>query len=462
MKRYDVIVLGSGAGTKLVTPVTRLGRKVAIVEREDLGGTCLNRGCIPSKMLIYPADLALAIADATRFELGLRYELNVDFPALVNRVTEKVTRDSRSIAPAYQRNPNLDFYHTEGRFISDKVIRVGEEEITAETIIIATGSRPSIPEIPGLRDTPFMTSREALRNQRLPKRLLIIGGGYIACELGHVYGALGAEVYFLVRSGLLRHVDRDIQEEFVREFSKRHQIHYLTPRSVRHDGREFIIECEDRERQREIVSGDALLVAAGTVPCSDTLGIENTKIACDAQGYIKVDQYLQTTTVGVYALGDVVGRYQFRHSANFEGEYLFNNLFNAAHPAPIRYSPVPFAVFTHPQIAGVGKNEQELADSGVPYVVGVAPYHKSAMGMARLSESGFVKVLVHRETRKFLGAHIIGDEASDMIHLFILALTLEATLDDTLRMIYIHPALPEVARNACRAAREALSRGQTG
>ena len=174
------------------------------------------------------------------------------------------------------------------------------------------------------------------------------------------------------------------------------------------------------------------------------------------EGYIKVDEYLQTSVPGVYSFGDCIGRYQFRHSANFEGEYLFRTVFQDPSREPIRYPPVPHAIFSSPQVAGVGKTEDELKKEGVDYVAGVNPYAKSAMGMALLSDHGFCKILIGRKSRKILGAHIVGDEASDMIHMLIAMMYKEGTLDDLLGMIYIHPALPEIVRNAARKAKEAL------
>jgi dihydrolipoamide dehydrogenase len=197
-------------------------------------------------------------------------------------------------------------------------------------------------------------------------------------------------------------------------------------------------------------------VAAGVVPNTDTLGLENTDIKVNDHGFIQVDDCLRTTAEGVYALGDCIGRYLFRHSVNFEGEYLFRTLFVEKRTEPIRYPPVPHAIFTHPQIASVGKTEDQLKEEGIDYVAGVNPYEKSAMGMARLSDHGFVKILIDRKTQKILGGHIIGEEASDMIHMIIALMTKDGTLDDLLNMIYIHPALPEIVRNAARKAREIL------
>jgi mycothione reductase len=457
MKHYDHIIIGTGGGTKLGIPTTKLGFKVAILEKDAPGGTCLNRGCIPSKMLIHPADLICTIQEATKFEIGLEASFGPNFAEMVTRVSATVDKDSQSIPPLYNKNPNIDFYPYEGKFVDDKTIEVNGEKITANKIFIATGARPSLPDVEGLSDTPYMTSTEALRNKTIPKRLLIIGGGYIAVELGHVYQAMGSETHFVIRSQMIKHEDQDVIAEFTKEFSKRHNLHFgLTPESVKYENDLFLLTCVNQSREKITLSGEALLVASGVIPNSDNLGLENTSIKTKKGGFIQVNSRLETSVPDVYAFGDVVGNYMFRHSANFEGEYLFRTIYEEKQPretrTPINYGAVPHAIFTYPQVAGVGKTEQELLAIGQEYVTGVCNYKNSAMGMARLSDNGFVKVLVDKNSRKLLGAHIIGEEASNMIHLFIALIHKQSTIDDMLEMIYIHPALPEIARNAGRKA----------
>ena len=226
MKQYDLIIIGTGGGTKL-RPAADLGKRVAIIEKEDLGGTCLNRGCIPSKMLIYPADLLTHWKeDHEKFFMKADTKVELDWEALITRTTETVTADSKSIAPGYEKNPNVDLYRGQARFVEGKVVEVNGEKLTAEKIYIATGTRPSVPNIPGLAETPFMTSREGLRNAKQPQKMIVIGGGYIAVELGHFYGAMGTEVHFLVRSSMLKAEDKDIREQFEQNFSSRYNVHF--------------------------------------------------------------------------------------------------------------------------------------------------------------------------------------------------------------------------------------------
>ncbi len=458
MQKFDLITIGSGGGAKLSSPAASMGFKVAVIEKDRLGGTCLNRGCIPSKMLIHPADVAIGIKEAKRFDILNDPKFSVDFAKLINRISATVDGDSDKIVSSYTKHPNITYIKGEAKFVGNKMIEVNGEQMTADKIFIAVGARPQIPNIPGLAGTPFMTSTEALRSTTLPASMIVLGGGYIACELGHAYGALGTKTTFLVRSFLLRHEDSEVATEFQKVFSQYHDIRLgATPTKVEYSNGEFTVHFT-QSGQNQTIKAQALLVATGITCNSDTLDLLNTDIEMKTGGLVKVNEYLETNVEGVYALGDCIGNYYFRHSVNFEGEYLFDYLFGGKAKKPIAYPPVPHAVFTHPQIAGVGKTEDELKKEGVDFIVGLNPYKSSAMGMALLSESGFCKLLFERKSRRLLGGHIIGDEASNMIHMVIAYMNMNATLDDMLRTIYIHPALPEIVRNAARKAKTALDK----
>ncbi|EMJ96057.1 dihydrolipoyl dehydrogenase [Leptospira alstonii] len=456
MKEYDIIVIGTGGGTKLVTPPSKIGYKVAVIEMENPGGTCLNRGCIPSKMLIYPAEILSLVKNSKKFQISFPDKPTVDFKTLIERISNTVDEESASILPAYEKNPNVTYLPGTASFVSDKVIVVNGEQLTAEKIFIASGARPKIPNIPGLVGTPYMTSREALRRTDLPKSLIVIGGGFIALELGFAYSAFGSAVTFLVRNRMLKDEDGEIVDEFERVFTKEHKVFLCSNvQKVEYKENMFYIDVLTDGKPIRLTS-EALLVATGIRPNTDLLNLSNTKIKTDNHGYIIVNEYMETSAPGVYALGDITGKHFYRHAVNFEGEFLFRTLYRERKRTPIDYPPVPHAVFTHPQVAKVGKTEEQLIREGVDYIAAKNPYSASATGMARLSDSGFIKILVDKKSRKILGAHAIGDEASNVIHLFILLMTMDGNLDDLLRMIYIHPALPEIARNAARKANELL------
>lgn len=447
MKRYDIIIIGSGSGAQLIRPCANLGLKVAILEKDKIGGTCLNHGCIPSKMLIHPADVATEIESAEKFDLYVNTHYPIGFEKLVKRVNNTIDVESEKYVPIYEKHLNIDYYTHPAKFLSDKVLLVNGEKITAEKIFLPIGTRPHIPNIKGLKEAPFMTYIEALRNTNLPKKLLILGGGYVAAELGYFYAMMGSEVHFLVRSSMLRKEDGDIHKEFNRVFSKQFSVHYgARVEEALYENQKFIL------KGTQTFEGDALLVATGVTPNTDKIGIENTGIKLDQKGYIEVDDSLRTSVEGIWAYGDVIGRKQFRHTANFEGQYLFRTLFDHPSKEPLKYSPIPHAIFTHPQIGSVGSTEEELQSKGIEYFKGLADYKDCAMGSALLSENGFVKLLFEKKSKELVGAHIIGEDAATLIHIPIAYMNMGGTLDDMLRTIYIHPALPEAVRNAARNA----------
>ena len=454
MKHYDTIVIGSGGGIKIALSAASMGLKTALIEQGAVGGTCLNCGCIPSKMLIYPTELPRLIREAHRINVTSDSSARIEFAALIKRISETVDGMSAEQRSKIENTPNLDFYPVHAEFISNLVIKAGEDELTTEKVFIATGSRPYIPDIPGLSVTPFMTSREALRCTDLPEHLLVIGAGYIAVELGSAYAAAGADVEFIVRSRLLRKEDREVATAFSHIFSRVHPVHTgFVPLRVEYNAGSFSVTCKDTSGQQRIFAGDALLVATGVTPCTDNLGLRYTDVEIDQDNFIRVDNYLRTNVDSIYALGDCIGNYLYRHTVNYEADYLVRTVLQNVLDEPIDYGPVPHAVFSVPEIAGVGMTEQQAVKQHKNYVVGRASYIDSNAGLARGYEHGFVKILVECPTRRILGAHILGDEASDMIHLFIAMMKKEGTLDDLLEMIFIHPALPEIARDAARNAK---------
>lgn len=451
---YDIIIIGSGGGTKIAIPAAQQGLQVALIEEDDFGGTCLNRGCIPSKMLIHPAE----VVDMVRYgsKMGIEVNGNIDlrFHDIIQRIIHEIGDISSTNRQRHANFPGLTLYTGHGEFTNNKTITVNGETLTADKIIIATGSRPSIPDIEGLKDTPYITSREALKMDHVPRKMLVLGAGYIAVELGGAYSSYGSDVHFLVRSRFLRGLDTDISDEFERVFSRHQTVHRpFCPDHVSHNGTTFTVSATGPSGASQSLNGDCLLVATGVIPNTDNLGLANTNIAITADHYIEADACLRTTVPDVYAIGDCVGNYLFRHTVNYEGEYLMRTLWDQ-NPEPIDYGPVPYAVFTTPQIAGVGMTEEQTQILGLDAIVGKATYADSTPGMARAADHGFAKVIFDRDSRRLIGAHIIGEEAASMIHLFVAMMKMKGTLDDLLDMIFVHPALPEVARDAVRNARE--------
>jgi dihydrolipoamide dehydrogenase len=451
MKHFDVIVIGGGAGAKLAHSLSMHDYDCAVVDRDILGGTCLNHGCIPSKMLIHTAELAKEFQRASRFNLQVG-QVRCAFSSLVTRVTDEVTEQSNEMEKGMKKNPRLTFFHHDAAFIDPNTLQVGKKQISADTIFLASGAHPYIPEVPGLAQTPYLTSREALRLKKRPSHLIIIGGGYIAAELGFYFSALGTEVTILARSNFLSKEDRDIRKEFADLFSQYVTVHTQTlPSSVSYRKREFTVKCKHGQ-----IKGDQLLVATGMQGSAEDLGLENTKVEMDSMGFIKVNKQLRTAERHIFAFGDAVGSPFFRHKANFDAEYLLKAQFLSKKPYNIAYPPIPHAIFGYPSVAGVGKTEAELKRDKVPHVIGKCKYSETARGMAILPEGGFVKLIFEKKSKKLIGAHIVGEDAATLCHILSAFMAKRAKVNEIVEMIYIHPSLPEVIAKAAQKALETL------
>jgi mycothione reductase len=447
LEKFDLIVIGSGSGLDVANAAAQGGMKVAIIEKDRIGGTCLNRGCIPSKLLIHSADVMETIRTADTFGINVG-SVTVDFEKIVRRTNGIIDPDSEGIRKAFESIDNPMLFQAECKFIGKKEIAVAGKTITADKILIASGTRPGVPRMEGLEGSGYITSDEALRLEKQPKVLTIIGGGYIACELGHFFGALGTKVNIVQRRDvLLVDEDEEVAKRFTEVFSKRHGVYAgYNPMSVAKNGGNFVVTAKSKQSKEVRIESDQLLVAAGRVPNSDTLDLEKTGVKTSTAGFIEVDEYLETSVKGIFALGDAIGRYLFKHSANHEAQYAYNNLARQKKIA-VDYTAMPHAVFASPQVAGVGQTEQELREKGAHYSKAVYPYINTAMGEALEDRDGFVKLLVGHD-RKILGCHIIGAEASVLIHEVLVVMKMGGTVDDIANTVHIHPALSEVVARA--------------
>jgi mycothione reductase len=448
MQSFDLIVIGSGSGLDVSLEAADRGLSVAVVEHGPFGGTCLNRGCIPSKMLIHSADVMETIRRADLFGITAQVSA-VDWDAIVKRVVSTIDDDAQDIEEGNRQQPNTTLFKGTGRFVGHKVLEVGNERIAAETIVIAAGTRPRIPDIEGLTDVPFITSDEALRLPKQPRRLVIVGGGYIAAEMAHFFGALGTEVIIVHRGPrLLRLEDEDVSARFTEVYQRRFAVllNSVVRRGSR-DGEEIVLEVAS-DGQKRTLNADALLLAVGRVPNTDLLDVTQTGVVLDERGFIKVDEHLETDVPGVWALGDIVGRYLLKHSANLEAEHVAHNIFNPENRMPIDYHAMPHAIFASPQVASVGLTERQASEQGLPYVASTYRYYDTAYGSSIEDRDGFVKAVAHRETGEILGCHIIGSEASILIQEVANAVRMRLTTDAIIQSIYVHPALPEVVQRA--------------
>lgn len=446
MKEFDVIVIGAGSGLDVASAHASRGKDVAVVEPGPMGGTCLNRGCIPSKMLMHHADILETIDGSEDFHVDAKVN-DIDFEKIVMETNKEVAEDSESIENAIKKSDNHTLYKTEAEFVEEKVIEVDGEKITADTIFIAAGTRPLIPPVPGLEDVDYLTSTEALQLESKPDEMIMIGGGYISAELAHFYHQVGTEVTIIeMGDKLVGREDHEISEKFTGMAEEKYDVQTgMKASEVEKAGGGVRVKAEDEEGNTHSFAADEVLVAAGRVPNTDKLNLEEVGYELDERGFVETDEYMETSVDGVYALGDIVGNYLFKHSANREAEHALMN--SLGHQHEVDYTAMPHAIFSSPQIAGVGKTEQQLEDEGINHVSASYDYSDTAMGLALKEEDGFVKVLASEEG-EILGCHIIGPDASTLIHEVIVAMNAGLSVDAIKDAIHIHPALNEAVQRA--------------
>jgi dihydrolipoamide dehydrogenase len=415
-------------------------------------------------MLIHSADLVNEIKRADLFGIDIdSSSLSIDFKKIVNRVNKFIDSDSDQIKASLERSENPRLFLTKCKFVGDKkLVLMGENSeenkiITAEKILIASGTRPNIPEIKGLKESGYITSDEALRSLEQPSVLTFIGGGYIACELAHFFGSLGTKINIIQRNRvLIPREDEEVSTKFTEIFSKKYNVYLgYNTESVSIDKNDhkgdFCVVARNADNKIIEIKSDQLLISVGRGPNSDRLDLaDKTGVQLDDKGFVKVDEYLETAVRGIFALGDAVGKYQFKHNCNNEAQYAFHNILNPDKKVAVDYYAMPHAIFTSPQIAGVGFTEQELRSlKQYDYHKSVYQYINTAMGKAIEDEEGFVKFLVDKKDRRILGCHIMGSDASTLIHEVLVAMRVaDGKIDSISETIHIHPALSEVIAKA--------------
>ena len=444
---YDLVIVGAGSGNMLLTNELA-GWRIAVVESDRFGGTCLNRGCIPSKMLVHTADVAEAVRHADRFGIGARWT-GADWPAIRERVFGRID-PLHERAVAHRRAHGTDVFLGEARFTAPKVLQVGDDELRGERFVLAAGSRPRIPPVGGLAGVPYLTSDTVMRLGRLPKSMIVLGGGYIAAEMSHIFGSLGTTVTIVARAEhLLSRHDIDIRARFTELYRERFDLRLGASAQRAATTRKGIRLDLVTPSGAQTAEGEVLLVATGRIPNSDRLDVAAAGIDTDAHGHVRTDDTYQTNVPGIWALGDLANHFQLKHMANAEGRLVRHNLLHPGQPRQAQFAVVPSAVFAGPQVASVGATEQELQDDGRAYVTATRSYSDTAYGWALEDTTSFVKVLADPATRLLLGAHIIGPQASTIIQPLIQAMCLANTVDQVASgVLYIHPALTEAVEQA--------------
>jgi len=457
MKEYDVIIIGSGAGANLIEDALSHNKAVAFVDKGPLGGTCLNVGCIPTKLIVYPADRIMEIREANKF--GITAEIkNIDFPDIMNRMRNSVKESSDHIKDAMENSEDIDFFFGEAHFTGHYTLEVNNQTIKGKTIFIVTGARPLIPQIKGIESIEYLTNESVLQLTETPQSMIIIGGGYIAVEFAHFFEAMGTDVTILQRNKhLLPEEEPEISKLLKTLLSQRLKIHtYTEVIEVRQTGRITTVIAKELSSNKQLeFTAHQVLIAAGRRSNADMLMVKNTGVKTNENNYIVVDDYLETTKKNIWAFGDAIGKKMFRHAANHEAELAWNN---AAHGKKSRmnYLTVPHAVFTWPEIASVGLTEEQAAKVMGKHevLIGKALYKDVARGEAMMETDGLTKAVVHKKSGKILGYHIIGPQASILIQEVVNAMATEGNLWSVANAIHIHPALSEVVLKAFAKLRE--------
>lgn len=453
MKNYDVIVIGAGSGGLSVAfRAAGAGFKTALIEKGHLGGTCVNVGCVPSKSLLAAASRISLIRASER--LGIKAEIKtVDFHFVMGRMRGAINKSRENIKNFISSEKNMELLQGEAHFSGPYELDVAGERITGERIFIASGSRPMLPPVKGLAETGYLTNETALGLNTLPKSIIMIGGGYISMEYAHFFSAMGVDVTIIeMGERLLANADRDISAAIEAEFKKRMHIHTgakVTEVAGENGMKTVSIEGPGGKTK---LSSQEIMLAVGRVSNADLLKPETAGIETDQRGYIKTDDYLRANVERVWALGDAAGRQMFTHAADKGAEVAWHNASNPQDQKKMDWGAVPHAVFTEPEIAGVGLTEEQ-ARKETEILVGKAEYSDITMGQLTRVETGFAKAILEKASGKILGFHIIGPEASVLIQEVANALAEGRNAASITEKMHVFPSLSELVPEALSRAK---------
>lgn len=450
MPHHDLIVIGTGSGNAVITD-DFADLDIALVEERKVGGTCVNYGCIPSKILAYTAELADAVATADRFDIDVDLR-GLSWPALRDRVFGRTDEVSASGRKGREESDNITVYDGHAEFTGPLAITVTDgdttHELTADRMVIATGGRPIVPPAVADSGLPYETSDTIMRIDAPPKRLAVLGGGYIAAELAHVFATAGSDITIIEKSGQLLGgpQDDDIRQIYTNLMRARHDVRCgseLT--SVTGEPGALVLTLDDGDT----VEADMLLVASGRTSNADRMNVEAAGIDTHDDGRVAVDEFCRTSADGVFALGDVSTPIPLKHVANREAEVVSHNLLHPDRLRSVSHDLVPSAVFANPQMASIGLTEEKCKELHPDYLVGTKSFGDVAYGWAMQDDTGVCKVLVDGTDGRILGAHIIGAQAAALIQIFVVAMEFGIPAHDLAKRPYwIHPAITEVCENA--------------
>lgn len=432
MEEFDLVVVGGGSGLSVLTMGLNLGLKCALVEPDKFGGTCLNRGCIPSKILVYPADLIREAEHGKKVGITTKIE-KIDWDLITKRVWAKIDLN-KGIEKGISARKRLTVYRGFGEFINDYEMKVTDKEgndlgsFKAKKFVISVGGRSFVPPIPGLEEAGYVTS-ESFFGEKYPKKpwksLAIIGGGVIAVEFAHMFSAFGTDVTIVeMLPRLVSTEEPEVSEFLERNMGKSLKI-LTNNRAIRvrtENGLKVLTVKNSDTGEEQDIKAEEILVATGRRSNTDTLKPQKSGVDMNERGWIKTNEFIETTKENIWCVGDVNGLYQFRHKANYELKVLKKNIFSGE-KHQVDYSSVPWAIFTYPQIGHVGMTEAQAIEKGHEIYVGKHYYHEIAKGYAmgfedKADDDGFCKLIVDK-SYKILGAHVIGPSAAVLVQQFV-------------------------------------------
>jgi pyruvate/2-oxoglutarate dehydrogenase complex dihydrolipoamide dehydrogenase (E3) component len=444
MPKYDAIVIGSGqAGNPLCQKLADHGWSVALIEKEHLGGTCVNTGCTPTKTMVASAQVAHYARHAARW--GVRTgDVNVDLAKVVARKNKLVGQMRAGIERKVQQGKNLHLHRGHARFIDPHRLRVGDQELEGERIFINTGTRVAVPPVEGLDAVPYLTNASIMELTEVPEHLLVLGGGYIGLEFGQMFRRFGSRVTVVHNGGqILAREDADVAAELQKALETEGLRFVLNARTTRVERQKGQVALMVQTGSGpETVAGSHLLVATGRRPNSDELGLESAGVKTDGHGFIRVNNRLETGVPGIWALGDVKGGPAFTHISYNDYQIVYANLIEGRSlTTDNRY--VPYSVFTDPQLGRVGLTEKEARASGRRLKVGKIPMAWVARAIERDETAGLMKLVVDADTDRILGAAILGTEGGELVQLLGAVMLAGAPYTLLKGAVYIHPTLAE-------------------
>ncbi len=454
MKTYELLIVGGGGASALARRAGEEGVKTAIVDPGPLGGTCPNRGCIPSKILLQHATVVENARRASKFFADVRVG-KVDSAKVLSWMRREIAGTHEAIRDSLE-GP-VEYFREHAEFLDAHTVRAGRAELRGARVVIATGAHPTPPHGVDRGKVPYIVSDDVFRMKKAPKSIAIVGGGFIACEFAHFFASMGSEVTMVERSAeLLMAEDEEVRHAFCAAFCPR--VDYRANaivESVEHARGRFRMRLQGP--RKKAVDVEALLYAIGRRPSTDGIGLEGTGIAVNGRGFVPVDDHLRTNVRDVWAVGDVNGRHMFTHATTAQVEYLSEVLFEGR-TTPIDHGPMPHAVFADPEVGAVGETEQALRARGVEYLKSVVKYEDVAKGSAMKERHGLAKLLADPSGR-ILGFHVVGPEASILLHQVVPVMRWRNHVSSLTHAVTVHPALNELVAATAWEVLEKLPKG---